>query len=522
MDIPQPPPSSIKIPASTSLDVVKVSPSELGDIKLISEKIYTAKVLQKMIIAETSANIAKQKINEWLISINGKQLKISSDIAMKPEQQILVKLSSSPGISPPTLLLQSSNLGSGLGIHQQARGSNLPIIEQILKTMSQLLSKQTAISSGLQALQQNKSPVTNTHNSNTLSATYSQASNSALNKQLTTLALENLVRSLPKVEDIMVSLKTNTSDKLISGLLQQSGLFFEARQTQGPARPTLHALLEKLDLIKSQKITPPSSSQQILSMQQINLLQSILQSNANTIGGDVQPGNKTDIKETLILLLSSVSKVAQKQINISDIQTTPTPVVQNEIPSSPFNFPNLSLSSPIKNDKSVNESETNTGQLLKLLAGMLNRIQFNQLNSLYQNLNPQVEQQNIQSWFFELPLVEANGQLSTFNLRIDKEKSEQEDTTKEAEKDIQWKLVLSFDLPQLGPLYIQVNLVPPSISSIIWADRPETYALVKMETKHLESKLKSLGLEVGDIFCKQGQPQQTETKLDRNLVDIQA
>jgi len=537
MDIPQPPPSSTKTPTSASQEIIKNVPSELSEIKLIPEKTYNATVLQKALNTETSTTLAKQQVSEWLININGKQLKISADIELKPAQTILVKLSNNHDSKLPILLLQATKPMAGVSIHQQPKNISLPIIEQILKTMSQLLNKQISISSGFQALQQNikiaseSSPIikqtqapANTHTGTQTKRAAAPIQNgiNTLNTQLTTLALASLASNLPKVEDIISSLKTNTSDKLIRNLLQHSGLFFESKQAQSSARPTLQALLNTLDSIKSQYTPTLSPSQQTLNTQQIATLQSILQFKTSNADSNTPASSKPDLKESLILLLSALSKTTQKQANLSASQTLPLAHVQEAIPSSPFNFPNLSTPPPPTNEKRISENESNTGQLLKLLAGMLNKIQFNQLNSLYQSMNQQVEHQTTQSWFFELPLMEANSQQSTFNLRIDKEKKQQENESSEPNKEIQWKLVLSFDLPLLGPLYIQVNLVPPTISSIIWADNPATYALAKKETKYLESKLQNLGLEVGDIFCKQGQPQQTNTKLDRNLVDIQA
>ena len=152
---------------------------------------------------------------------------------------------------------------------------------------------------------------------------------------------------------------------------------------------------------------------------------------------------------------------------------------------------------------------------------MLNRIQFNQLNSVYQTQGS--ESSALQSWFIELPVVNMNQQVNTFNLRIDKEQDPHSNSGEEEEKkSLQWKLLLSFDLEEIGPIYIQVSLLPPSISSIIWADRSETYTLAQQEINHFKRKLNELGLEVGDIICQKGLPPQQATKLSQSLVDIKA
>ncbi len=153
---------------------------------------------------------------------------------------------------------------------------------------------------------------------------------------------------------------------------------------------------------------------------------------------------------------------------------------------------------------------------------MIHRMQFNQLNSLMQSSNSSADTNLQQSWFIELPVMSPHQQVNTFNLRVDKEKHSQHQDPSDEEKVFSWKLLLSFDLDELGPIYVQVKLQDKTINSVLWADRSETLTLLKQETPRFKSSLESIGLQVNELHCMQGQPPNTATKLDRHLVDTKA
>ena len=159
---------------------------------------------------------------------------------------------------------------------------------------------------------------------------------------------------------------------------------------------------------------------------------------------------------------------------------------------------------------------------------MIHRLQFNQLHSLLQSNSNTDAGPAQQSWFFELPVINPQQQVNTFNFRIDKEPQSGVQQTEEEEKSIQWKLLLSFDLEHLGPIYVQVKFMEhiaaatPSVSSILWADKAETVQLLQSEANQFQKSLENLGLNVTELRCEQGQPNQTRTRLDRHLVDTRA
>ena len=165
--------------------------------------------------------------------------------------------------------------------------------------------------------------------------------------------------------------------------------------------------------------------------------------------------------------------------------------------------------------------ELTTGQLLKLLAGMMHKLQFNQLNSLMQS-NTGGEGTAQQTWFFELPILNSNQTVQTFNFRLDKEQKESKNEQNTNENELQWKLLLSFDLDSLGPIYVQITLLKNIISPVLWADQQSTLELLEKESAYFRKQLENIGLNVSDILCQKGQPTSKQTQLDRHLVDTKA
>ena len=53
-------------------------------------------------------------------------------------------------------------------------------------------------------------------------------------------------------------------------------------------------------------------------------------------------------------------------------------------------------------------------------------------------------------------------------------------------------------------------------------EHSEILELLEKESSHFKSQLEKIGLKVDEMHCKKGQPNQTQTKLDRHLVDTKA
>lgn len=318
------------------------------------------------------------------------------------------------------------------------------------------------------------------------------------------ISTANLKSTLVNVSNAIRSIINNTPappPQTTPGSNGASNLSHTNSATASPASTTTSSPeANLLDLIRAQSVTQSSLSQ---------TSDSTSHSTTST----------PNVKELLILL--SASLIGNSEENSQDFLKA---INMPELLHAPFNFPPLLAKNLLKAEAMLADQELTTGQLLKLLAGMINRIQFNQLNSLYQSQMASSDNTNVQSWFFELPIMTEGKHLELFNLRIDKEeeKDSTDQSSSEKKHQIQWRIILSFDFDTLGAIYVQANITPPSVSSTIWANNSDTLSLINREQTFFRDRLTQLGLEVGDIKCQYGQPKTNKAKLDRSLIDINA
>jgi hypothetical protein len=565
MDIIPKPPSSPEIqssrPQSTDPSII----SNIEDLKLDTNKVYRARVQQEL-PSKTPTHLenqapktpeSSQAVKEWLLNISGKLVKTSGNLPIKIGEQLLVRLELTADQKTSALvIIGKPNQKNSLNVDHQAINTTL------VNTLSKLLPKQVSLSSGFAALSKisNMIPSTSTEAlnkfnqaSSTISTNHNQTS-TKLSPELsiTKSVIENLISALPKAEQITQGsplTQSNTSGKIdtnvhtIQQILTRSGAFLEASLLSTDTRKELSSQLQNIRNLALQLnneapqtiynklaayLQSPSQNQDFTtsksSKEVLNLLQSIVGQGENKpsqLDGKAK-SIPQDLKAALIgfsqLISLSQSGNAQAPKILESMQGQ---VLEPDLLTSPFNFPRIQTEASAKAQALLADQELSTGQLLKILAGMINRIQFNQLNSLYQSQNS--DGNTLQSWFLELPVAGSNQQVTTFDIRLDQEKNPSAGHDNESENQaLQWKLTLSFDLENLGAMYIQVSLRPPDISSIIWADKDMTYQLAQSEIKTFKSKLSDLGLDVGDIICQKGLPPQQATKLTQSLVDVQA
>jgi len=637
MEIPPQKTSPPQVNATQIPSISERKVSDLKDLQLKPEQVYVAKVQQlarsQQQATESKASStptnsttgsttspsqtplttksastqlsAEKQVNEWLLNLNGKLIKVSSEKALTPGQTLHLQLDPKSSSTTPSLLVNVINKLSTPESKGELNKLTSQATTQLVNAINKVLLKQVSLEKGiteLKVLQEAlnlKTLSTNPQNNtsqNSLKQTVlnqlnlagtsneqprsgptqtsaTQAPSSSSTKEQTApqpKSVEHarqinkfILQSLPKLSVLLDSMKTgtaNNSAQTIRSTLQQSGLFFESAL---PRLNDLSQLSKQIDHINKSLLNPSvqapnteslttASSQKIQTatlsdknkinkaLNQIQALQEsykasqhkspqdklsfdkLQQLTALLKGAENTPDTK-DMKGTLFSLsaaLISSLRADKGTINIQEILSSG--FSQDDLLQTPFNFPILKNHQSKNTESLLAKQEFTTGQLLKLLASMINRLQFNQLNSLYQSQSQSTESLNMQSWFFELPFLVSETQVNTFNLRLDKEEANQQEENSEKQQSIQWKLSLSFDFEELGPIYIQVNLTPPVVSSTIWADKEETLALVKKESAYLRARLKDLDLEVADIFCQKGQPKQQQAKLDRSLVDIKA
>lgn len=225
-----------------------------------------------------------------------------------------------------------------------------------------------------------------------------------------------------------------------------------------------------------------------------------------------------DIKSSLIRLVSQLAPEHLKtQGQITNPAKIPTAIAP-ELLQAPFDFPRTH--STARAGATAN-TELSAGELLKQIAGALNRIQFNQLNSLHQTQSATTDTMNVQTWMIDLPFIVGQDKTQTVQIKIEQYREKQKNKQRGSD-DLkrQWKVTLGFDFDTLGTMQIQVRCLNDILSSTIWAERVDTLKLLNNEVPRFRQQLLSLGLEVETIECKRGRVSEKQNVISHNLVDI--
>ena len=120
-------------------------------------------------------------------------------------------------------------------------------------------------------------------------------------------------------------------------------------------------------------------------------------------------------------------------------------------------------------------------------------------------------------WLVEVPV--RQGQDSDIvHLRIEREARKNS-----REHSPRWSVSLALDLPELGPVHIQINLSDTQISSLFWTENRKTSEIVQNEFARLRRALENQGLHVIKLACGEGRPpSRSYTRSPRSLIDTQA
>lgn len=232
-----------------------------------------------------------------------------------------------------------------------------------------------------------------------------------------------------------------------------------------------------------------------------------------------------DLKGTLLGLIKTLSQGLE-----AETQTMSKPIGGSatqdnlQLLANPLAFPRPMLpTTMLKANAMLAEEELSTGQILRLLAGLLHRIQFNQLNSLHQTASNSSDNVTTQSWMFDLPIINnSTQQFDFFQLRLDREKHHAPQGESEEKTRIQWKVALSFNFDGLGQINIHLRLLPPTATSVIWATQTNTLQLLKKHAEHLRERLGLLGLTLQDIQYQEGAPATESRPIQASIVDTRA
>jgi hypothetical protein len=162
------------------------------------------------------------------------------------------------------------------------------------------------------------------------------------------------------------------------------------------------------------------------------------------------------------------------------------------------------------------EDEDDLEALLKLAAAAIARLQTHQLSSLSQSqVGP--DGNLLTTWQLEIPM---RHQQEVLPLQVKLQREDGQDSEHKESKETLWRVELAFDIPPLGPLQVQAELVHQQFSSQLWAQQADTAKLIETELDNLRERLQAAGVQVGELLCTCGVPPRGQrTTLEQRWVD---
>ena len=199
-----------------------------------------------------------------------------------------------------------------------------------------------------------------------------------------------------------------------------------------------------------------------------------------------------------------------------------TPISTPELMQAPLQFPQ-----PLATPQPPGSGDAPTvGQMLRLLAGMLNRITVNQLHSQVLTARGGGEAPGpapASTLVLDLPWLTPQNEPRLAQVRIEQYPEDRESEGRSGKTTTaEWRLSLTMDLDEAGPLHFDVALRQQAVSARVWAEKQATLRQVNQELPALRQSLTDLGLEVTDLDCRRGTPQSSATRLEHRLVDTRA
>jgi len=209
----------------------------------------------------------------------------------------------------------------------------------------------------------------------------------------------------------------------------------------------------------------------------------------------------TDLKASLLRLLSAVQQTTRVTApKGSPLQ--PDSATQTNLQPLPFTPPPLRGQLPQPQPKAeATLQQLGTLQLQLFELGRQTEAAVARTH-LHQAASMPGGDQTVNTWALELPL--RNGQqIDLFDMVIEEEKGGDREDQQAGHP---WSITLAFDLAGLGPVYARLRLLNDKISTLFWADRPETTRLFNQHLNELMQRYRDNGLEPAELHCFQGPP----------------
>ncbi|MDB6049935.1 MAG: flagellar hook-length control protein FliK [Pseudomonas sp.] len=163
--------------------------------------------------------------------------------------------------------------------------------------------------------------------------------------------------------------------------------------------------------------------------------------------------------------------------------------------------------------------------VLKLAAAAISRLQSHQLSGLEQTRST-ADGGVLTTWQLEIPMrnlqdiVPLQVKVQREDTPDKNETADKHDNPSKPAKERLWRVELAFDLEPLGPLQVQAQLLHGSLSSQLWAERPQSAELIANELGYLRERLVASGINVSELACHRGTPPQGQrTALEQRWID---
>ena len=118
-------------------------------------------------------------------------------------------------------------------------------------------------------------------------------------------------------------------------------------------------------------------------------------------------------------------------------------------------------------------------------------------------------------------LYRDGNQLRDIPMRMQREDEGEGNQDNEMKRQSRWRIKLHFNLTELGPLDVDLDLRMPTMSATFWSQQPDTLARINQAIAPLRQRLTELGVNVESLQAKHGQlPPQEHGNIQHSLVDI--
>ena len=153
-------------------------------------------------------------------------------------------------------------------------------------------------------------------------------------------------------------------------------------------------------------------------------------------------------------------------------------------------------------------------QLLEQLESALARTRLHQFMTLAEPITAQTDQPTSHI-NLEIPVAREH-RFDNLNLHI---YPEQQRDQRGALTTV-WRVMLTIEIPELGPIHVQLSLARQSLKAILWAEYADTLTAVREELGQLASAFGDIGVELEQLECLPGRPTDAATSMGGPILDV--